>query len=224
MWQPNISNSADISPQSPWFWVLLGLFTWIGIRMFLVMIEGNFPRFWFMACLTVALAASGSLKFAPAVAGGLVVLLVIDASLLRAFAFRRVIPAEALTHSSISNNPSAMRHYEAGRRHFERQDWEAAAEQLEQATAADPAFGEAWYLLGVTRGWLKDNGASAEAFRTLLALWPNSAVAHAGLAMALTESGRFAEAMESCRRALEIDPHSAQARSVQRRLQAASGW
>ena len=93
-------------------------------------------------------------------------------------------------------------------------DWAGAEQQYADVVAADPGNANAHYRLAILRGFsgrLEEGQAGLAVARRLEPLW---APAVANTAFLLTLAGRHAEAETEARRAIEIDPDFAYARSV----------
>jgi TolB-like protein/DNA-binding winged helix-turn-helix (wHTH) protein/Tfp pilus assembly protein PilF len=83
--------------------------------------------------------------------------------------------------------------------------WAAA----EQALSLDPSLAEAHAALGFSLWYYQWDPVAAEAeFRKAIALEPNNVDAHHWYEQMLMTSGRFAEAEEQIKEALEVDPRS----------------
>lgn len=80
------------------------------------------------------------------------------------------------------------------------------------ACTADPTAAEAWMVSGAIRIDRKDGSGAAAAYRTAVALRPDMAAAHAGLAAALLSRGLHGEARDEAAYALAIDPKCDHAR------------
>jgi predicted CXXCH cytochrome family protein len=96
-----------------------------------------------------------------------------------------------------------------------------AARALEKAVALDPAFGRAWYNLGLARSSLGEPDLALAALVRAETNDVKSADAPFARATILQRLGRLAEAGRAARRALEIDPHRADAAALLEALDSA---
>ena len=75
---------------------------------------------------------------------------------------------------------------------------------------SDPTAAQAWISTGEAAERRGDYDAAVRAYRRVLALNPDVALAHASLAIALAEQGRLADAQRHAERALALDPGDAE--------------
>jgi tetratricopeptide (TPR) repeat protein len=108
-------------------------------------------------------------------------------------------PAPPKPPSGSSDDPEAKRAFAAGVAAAGRDDLAAAESAFSAAVARDPAFGWAWFDLGVTRERKKDDDGAAQAYRSALAQLPGFHPAADGLARLLVRTGRAAEAERELR-------------------------
>ena len=86
-----------------------------------------------------------------------------------------------------------------------------ARTEFETAVSADAAFAPAYLLLGSTLMAMKDWFPAEQAFIKVTQLEPRWAQAPVSLGMVYTGQGRYQNAMESYRRALQIEPQNVRA-------------
>ncbi|MEW6126536.1 MAG: tetratricopeptide repeat protein [Acidobacteriota bacterium] len=89
----------------------------------------------------------------------------------------------------------------------------AAKTELEGAIAKDEAFAPAQYQLGVAKLFESDFGGAESAFLTTLKLEPRWAVAYIGLGNAYRIGLKYKEAIETFRKALDIEKNNAAAQA-----------
>ena len=92
---------------------------------------------------------------------------------------------------------------------IEREAWDEAAVELEQALAQDPALSDAHFFLGLAHNHLDEPQQAADAYESALALEPGFASAHWNLALTYLELERFAEARDHFEIYLELNPEAA---------------
>jgi rhomboid protease GluP len=92
---------------------------------------------------------------------------------------------------------------------IEREAWDEAAVQLEQALVKDPELSEAHFYLGLARNHLGEPQQAAEAYKSALALDPEFASAHWNLALTYLELERLVEAKEQFEIYLDQNPEAA---------------
>ena len=133
--------------------------------------------------------------------------------------------AQSTRSSAKRKRPQDLSAYElyllgVERKHrMDRADVEEAQRLFEQAIAKDPELarahvGHAWTNLillnyGAPYEFVATNSAAEAESRAAIALDPQDATGHAGLAEALFNQGRFAESVAEYERALELNPSSA---------------
>jgi rhomboid protease GluP len=100
-------------------------------------------------------------------------------------------------------------HLERGSDAAERQAWDEAVTELEQALAKDPELADAYFYLGVARNHLGEPQLAAPAYESALALEPDSAPAHWNLALTYLELGRRSEARSHFETYLALSPEEA---------------
>jgi tetratricopeptide (TPR) repeat protein len=110
-------------------------------------------------------------------------------------------PQDAATRRALADT-----HYNIGVRHARRQRWSEAVASYETAIGFDRLLPEAFNGAGIALRRLHDDHAAVAMFDEALRLRPSFAEARYNLAGALAALGRYAEAMESCRTALELRP------------------
>lgn len=99
-----------------------------------------------------------------------------------------------------------------GLRLLEEGDHRGAAEALEQAVAADPEHGQAWFALGCARGELDEVDAAAEAYeRSADVAGPKAGLPLFNLGKLLERQQRFRDAADAYHRAVKADPAMADA-------------
>ncbi len=92
----------------------------------------------------------------------------------------------------------------------EREDWAEAEKWLRQATAIDPGHRPAWVNLGIVLARQGRDKESYEAFAKVL----RPGEAHSNLGVIQAQRGQLAEARESLRQALALEPQLKQPRAV----------
>ena len=96
-------------------------------------------------------------------------------------------------------------HFELAAAYASLGDHEKAAREYDAGLKADPAYAEGWYNLGLTLLALRRDREARSAFETALQRKP-LADAHVGLALLATRTDDIANARQSYKRALDIDP------------------
>ena len=104
-------------------------------------------------------------------------------------------------------------HLFMGRAHQSLGRTEAAAEQFERASEADPGNTDALDHLALVRFGQKRYREAAELYRKLVEIRPSAALFHANLGATLYHLGRPDEALRSFERSLSLDPHLQAARN-----------
>ena len=106
----------------------------------------------------------------------------------------------------VTRRALADTHYNIGVRHARRQRWSEAVASYETAIGFDRGSAEAFNGAGIALRRLHHDQAAVAMFDEALRLRPSFADARYNLAGALAALGRYAEAIESCRTALELRP------------------
>jgi membrane associated rhomboid family serine protease/Tfp pilus assembly protein PilF len=107
---------------------------------------------------------------------------------------------------SVSLRPDfAAAHGALARAYIAKHDFENAAAEMKRVIALNPRGEDAYYRLGVIYLEQKLPSKAQDTFAQLLKIDPESADGHAGLADALSEQHRDAEALEEYKRAAALD-------------------
>jgi len=96
-------------------------------------------------------------------------------------------------------------HAALARAYIVKHDYDHAAEELQRVIVLDPKNESAYDQLGLIYLSQKQPAKAEDAFTRLLKINPNSAEGHAGLAGALSDDHRNAEALEEYKRVADID-------------------
>jgi len=106
---------------------------------------------------------------------------------------------------AIMESSAPRPHFELAAAYASIGDHEKAAREYDAGLKADPAYAEGWYNLGLTLLALRREREARAAFETALQRKP-LADAHVGLALLATRTDDVANARQSYKRALDIDP------------------
>ncbi|MDH5179254.1 MAG: tetratricopeptide repeat protein [Gammaproteobacteria bacterium] len=96
---------------------------------------------------------------------------------------------------------------------FESGDYHSAIRAASLFTQVHPLEPVAWQVLGVSRYYLGEFAAAADAFTRLIKIDKKNAEAFNNLALVLLEQNKLNEALENCRQAIELQPAMASARN-----------
>lgn len=102
-------------------------------------------------------------------------------------------------------------------------DAERTRLSLEKAVAAEPAFAEAWHMLGALNGMQGRPELAVECFRKVLTIHPNATEARLNLAQALLQAGQWEAAAAECNGVIGENAGTAAAWTMLGRSQAERG-
>lgn len=100
-------------------------------------------------------------------------------------------------------------HLARGEDAVQREAWDEAVTELEQALSKDPALAEAYFYLGLARNNLNQPQAAAQAYESAVELEPNLSSAHWNLALTYIELERPADARSHLETYLKLNPDEA---------------
>jgi TonB family protein len=129
------------------------------------------------------------------------------ASILSCVAERRVASAQEKSAAVTSARERGVELYRKG-------DLSGALKALNAAVKKDKADADAWHLLGIIYYATGDGKNAHNAFETEIALRPDSAAAHVGMAYALLLENKFSAAALEAERTLAIDGGNADAHYI----------
>ena len=107
-------------------------------------------------------------------------------------------------------------HLSRGEDAIQREAWDEAVTELEQAVAKDPTLSEAYFNLGLAHNKLDQPELAAPAYESAIELEPDLSDAHWNLAFTYWELGRIADARSQLEIYLKLNPDEAD--SVQQYL------
>jgi rhomboid protease GluP len=95
---------------------------------------------------------------------------------------------------------------------IEREEWDVAAAELEQALNQDPDLADAslYFYLGLARNYLEQPELAAEAYELALELDPSDAASHWNLGLTYLQLNRYAEARAEFETYLQLKPGAAE--------------
>jgi rhomboid protease GluP len=122
-----------------------------------------------------------------------------------------LVIAGGTAQSSWIQRDSPRTHLFRGQQAIEREAWDEAIVELEQAVAGDPALadGSAYFFLGLAYNQLGQPEAAAQAYESALDLAPNDSASHWNLALSLLQLRRYAEARIHFEAYLALNPGEA---------------
>ena len=123
----------------------------------------------------------------------------------------RLADALVQLNEAVRLDPTAGRHYDAGRVLLIRQDYTAAERAFRQALALKPAFAEALYGLAVVRHGQHNLDEAIELYGKALGADPANVAGHYNLGRAFAERGQLDRAIQSYHKAIELAPEDADA-------------
>jgi len=106
-----------------------------------------------------------------------------------------------------ADSPSV--HLARGEDAIEREAWDEAVTELEQALAKDPKLAEAYFYLGLAHNNLNQSQAAIQAYESAVELEPDLSPAHWNLALTYMEVGRTADARSHFETYLKLNPDEA---------------
>jgi len=104
---------------------------------------------------------------------------------------------------------SPSMHQMRGEDAVEREAWDEAVMELEQAVAKDPTLTGAYFYLGLARNKLDQPELAVEAYESAIELEPDVSPVHWNLALTYLELGRTADARSHFETYLELEPGDA---------------
>jgi tetratricopeptide (TPR) repeat protein len=102
--------------------------------------------------------------------------------------------------------------------------FEASLQLADQALAADPSSGNAYLIRAIALSRLGQADLATAAFRSAIDVMPTSSPAHYNLAVHFHAQGMKRDALDSARRALELDANNGQARDLVNLLNTELGY
>ena len=100
-------------------------------------------------------------------------------------------------------------HLARGEDAVQREAWDEAVTELEQALAKDPSLATAYFYLGLARNNLNQPQLAAKAYQSAIELEPDLSEAHWNLALTYVDLGRTADARSQFETYLELNPGEA---------------
>ena len=113
----------------------------------------------------------------------------------------RLAPGDAATRAALADT-----YYNLGVEHARRLHWDEALASYQTALGFDRSLPEAFNGAGIALTHLHRDNAALAMFGEAVRLRPSFVAARYNLAAALAAAGRYAEAIASCRTALEYQP------------------
>ena len=104
---------------------------------------------------------------------------------------------------------SPYMHLSRGEDAIQREAWDEAVTELEQALAKDPTLANAYFYLGLARNNLNQPQLAATAYESAIELEPNFSEAHWNLALTYGELGRNTDARSQFETYLTLNPGEA---------------
>jgi len=104
---------------------------------------------------------------------------------------------------------SPLIHLARGEDAVQRETWEEAVTELEQALAKDPTLAEAYFYLGLARNNLGQPQSAVQAYESAIGLESDFSSAHWNLALTYLELGRAADARSHFETYLKLNPDEA---------------
>jgi tetratricopeptide (TPR) repeat protein len=114
---------------------------------------------------------------------------------------------------NIPDNLSALEYYKEGKRLYDKGSYESAVGYLTRACEEDPAFGKAYFQLGLAYQDLEDNERAVDVYEKVIVLMPDSFWAHNNLGLALIRTGDYKRAVEVLEKALTLKPEGRETES-----------
>lgn len=114
--------------------------------------------------------------------------------------------------ATLSHRDDPRLYLSRGREAIQREAWDEAAAELEQAIAQDPSIADVstYFFLGLAYNQMDQPEQAAEAYEAGLALDPRDEPSHWNLALTYYQLERHAEALEHFRAYLELNPGDAE--------------